>query len=174
MKLLKRIFGDKALPRPPDAAAQVARSLFEGWVQKDQAPPLSQDMLPQSIWEPYQRKWRLYREAIVLMVLLDRKQKDSRYSELIKEYERLIYPNSQATAECLAKTSALKAAMRDTSKLIFDGKGKEFAWAKEWFEELGGLPSNPVDCSVFALSLMELWIAVAETVDRFATEGIFP
>jgi hypothetical protein len=172
MKLLKRVFGGKG--QPGDAAAQVARSLFEGWIQKDQAPPLSREALPRSLWQRYERKWGLYREATVLAVRLGREEKDPRYSELVKEYERLIYPSSEPTAEGLAKASALKAAMLDISELVFHRKGKELTWAREWFEELGGLPDNPVDCMQFGLCLMELQIAVAETVDAFATEGIFP
>jgi len=86
VSLLKRIFGGRV---QPGAAARIARSLFETWVEKDQAPPLAQGALPESLWTLYQRKWRLHREATVLMVLLGKEQKDPRYSAVVREYERV-------------------------------------------------------------------------------------
>lgn len=169
-----------------DAAAQVARVLFDGWVEKDQAPPVSRTDVSVSMWPRYLARWRLYREAMVLMVLLGKEQKDPRYSKIIEEYERLIYPSAEPTAEGVAKASALKSAMRDIAELIGDGdtginstgNADAFArgsrWSRKWFEDLGGLPGNPVTCWMFALGVMELSGAIARTVSEMGNQGIVP
>ncbi len=102
------------------------------------------------------------------MVLLGKEQKDPRYSAVVREYERLVYPSDEPTPEGLAKGAALKAAMQDIARLAgndlaIQTKIVPLTWAREWFERLGGLPDNPVDCFQFGYSCMQLWIAVAET-----------
>jgi len=173
VNLLKRIFGLKS-SRSPDAAVEVARVLFEEWVQKDPAPGIiSQAELSESLWLRFQSKWRLYREAIVLMVLLSREQKDSRYSELVREYERLIYPENP-TPEGLAKLSAVKAAMQDIAELIDHGKGKELTWSAKWFTEFPEELFDPVTCYLFSMSCLQTWTAVAKSLEALAADGIVP
>ena len=71
-----------------NATAQIARVLFEGLQAYHPMDDLSDE-----VWPRFQSKWRLYREAIVLMVLLSKEQKDKRYCELVREYERVILPS---------------------------------------------------------------------------------
>ncbi|GEM_PF-3568447 len=161
------------------APSQIARSLVERWVARDDFSPLPENALSASFWPKYQRKWRLYREATVLMVLLKKEQEDARYAELVKEYERLIYPSDKPTPEALAKLEALRTAMQDIARLGGEdlrsrSKWPALTWAREWFEELGELPRNPVDCMVFGIACMLLWIAVAKTVEDLAKQGLVP
>lgn len=160
--------------RPTDAAAQVAHELFTGWVQNDPAPPVTEAELSESLWPRFQSKWRLYREATVLALLLSREQRDARYSELVKEWERLILPSERPIPEGMAKTAALDSAMKDISELIQRGKGNELRWSRDWFEQLGELPDNPVTCMMFGLAYLNFYIAVAESLEKIAGEGIVP
>ncbi len=162
MRLLKRIFGGgREVPRSD--SQPIARSLFQHWVQKDQAPPFPIGQLPKSIRIPYQSKWRLYREAIVLLALLSKERSDPRQTELVREYERLIYPTSRQALGATVKLVAMKSAMNDLAEL-YEGEHSEGAWGKQWFEQLGELP-NPVDCWLFSNAAMQMLAAVSQMLE---------
>ncbi len=112
------------------------------------------------VWPRFRDKMRLYREAIVLMLLSSQAQKERGYNEVLKSYERLILPGA-ATPQGIAKLEALQAAMQDISRLVNDhGERKEFSWSAAWLNEVGHTESNPVTLSLFAL----FWIKYYSTV----------
>jgi hypothetical protein len=86
-------------------------------------------------------KIRLYCEAAALRVLLTEKQNNDRYSDLVEEFEKWIFPRT-GTAEGIAKLAAIKSAMKDIDRLIFDTK--QLSWARNWFAGIGCDETNPV------------------------------
>ena len=93
-----------------------------------------------------------------------------KYTKVIKEYERLIYSNEQTT-ERWSKVSGLRDSMKDISDVVNHGQGKELTWSRNWFEQLGELPPNPAVCIEFPYLVLNMFISVAKTLDRWESEG---
>ena len=97
-------------------------------------------------------KLRIYCEADVLRVLLTEAENDPRYLELVRAFEKLIFSPAQ-TPETMAKLEAVKSAMVNIDRLIFEGK--QFSWARSWFAGIGQNETNPATLSLL-VELMAL------------------
>jgi hypothetical protein len=146
-------------------ADQIAQSLFQVMVEEEPEPahPKQYD-LPRAFWPQFRGKMRLYREAIVLNLLLSQAQKDKRYEEVLKSYERLIFP-STPSPEGMVKLEALKHAMERISELIDPGgERKPLSWSMAWLADIGHEATNPVTLTLFATYWMDTYIAVAKSL----------
>lgn len=176
LKRLGRWFAVRQHRREDPSA--VADVLFEEWVEKDQ-DAIAQDKLSESIRPQFKSKWRLYREATILALLLSRMEEDGRYRELVEQFEQLIL-RSQPTSEGIAKASALDAAMKDISDLYEQVNDKnrtdvpQIAWSRKWFQELGAMPLNPITLIEFGHSYLAFFIAVAKCLKELADKGVIP
>jgi len=164
--------------RPPPNCAAVARQLFRVCVENDPlvaAVTYPANELSESLRPRFQSRWRLYREATVLALLRSREQRDARYSEIVKEYERLILASEQITPERLAKVADLDAAIKDINELIQSGtSGAELSWARNWFRELGEIPRKLVSCMIFGGACLRFWTTTEKTLAQMADDGILP
>jgi hypothetical protein len=130
-------------PRP---AAYVAAQIYKVWVQ-DSAKKFVEVFLdgktrfiPANLRGPFVLKTHLYCEASVLRVLLTEMQSNPKFETLVVEFERLIFPLTQ-TSEGMEKLEAIKSAMKNLDRLIFEKK--ELSWARSWFADIGHDETNP-------------------------------
>ena len=94
------------------------------------------------------KKWRLYTRAAMLRVLIMKSKEDNSYSELLKQYEKLLFGGNVHSVEGLRELADIKEAMGNIQDLVND-KDKSFRWARIWLSDIGFNVSNPV-------TLMEL------------------
>jgi len=89
--------------------------------------------LPKDKSDLFYSKIYLYCEAAVLRVLLTEEHQNRNYKELVKEFEKLIFPPPLHGG--MTKLEAIKAAMKSHDQLFADKK--EFSWARSWLKGIG-------------------------------------
>jgi hypothetical protein len=161
-------------PRPAD---YVAAFVYHLWVDDATTGLVNAffnrgtTFIPVNKRDAFATKIKLYCEADVLRVLLTEKQTNPRYLDLNKEFEKLIFPFTR-TAEGTTKLEAIKSAMINIDKLIFE-ENKELSWARSWFETIGHNETNPA--TLFLLvelmgsntrSLRQLIREIGSPIDR--------
>jgi hypothetical protein len=65
---------------------------------------------------------------------------------LVVEFEKLIFPPT-ATSEGMTKLEAIKSAMKNLDRLIFEKK--KLSWARSWFAGIGHGETNPETLRMF-------------------------
>lgn len=150
------------------APGELAQSLHEVFVQEqsnDDGPTPFE--IPQALVSPFRAKVTLYREAVILMVLLSESRKRSAYREVLSAYEELVL-GPKATPAGLEKLEALKVAMADLGRLIHpQGQKMELTWSSEWLKDIGHIDYNPARTTVFALSWMRRYCTIVELIREF-------
>jgi hypothetical protein len=141
--------------------------LHEVFVQEqsnDDEP--TQFEIPQALVSPFRAKVTLYREAVILMVLLSESRKRSAYREVLCAYEELVL-GPKATRAGLEKLEALKVAMADLGRLIHpQGQKMELTWSSEWLKDIGHIDYNPARTALFAVLWTSQYRAVIEAVKK--------
>src|SRR5437773_4329806 len=100
---------DRKIRSLPDS---IAADLFQEMVKKQsRTEQPKRYSIPRAFWPGFRMKMQLYHEALVLLLLLSEAQDDRRYEEVLRSYEKLIFP-SKPTPEGLEKVDKLKVAMR--------------------------------------------------------------
>jgi len=129
--------------------------------EEDPDPTQPGIRLPRTLWPQFRARMRLYREATVLMVLLSKAHVEPKYEEVLKSYERLIFP-VRPTPDAIAKQEALRAAMQDISQLVDpQGDRKALSWSAAWLNGMGHAEINPINLSLCGLYWMGNYTAVA-------------
>ena len=127
------------------SASYVARQIHASWV--DNAAKAIFDRkslhLPEDKKHIFYLKIYLYCEASVLRVLLTERHDDDRYEELLREFDKLIFP----TGRTVEKLEALKLAVKDLDALFTEKK--ELSWCRNWFQSIGYDETNPEGLFVF-------------------------
>ncbi len=109
----------------------------------------------------YLSKARLYHEALVLMLLLERQSQDAAWTRVLEGFEKNVLPSSPDD-EGMTKLEALRGAMRRISDLVGPaGKDQEFSWASSWFASMGHTESNPASLLAFVLEWTQYYVAVS-------------
>jgi hypothetical protein len=103
--------------------------------------------LPEDRKAAFQGKIFLYCQAAVLRVLLIERQKNDGYEELLREFEKLIFP-PKPTADGMTKLEAVKSAMKELDELF--SEKKELSWCMKWFRGIGHEETNPAILALFA------------------------
>jgi hypothetical protein len=134
-----RIFGRKS-DKPID---HYAKLIHESFVENAFKNFFDQNKLyvPPEHHLAFKRRIYLYCEAITLYTLFCESQYDSKYEELLHEYEKIIFP-PEPTAEALEKLENIKSAMGDFATLIEEEK--KLSWCGAWYQAFGYNETNPI------------------------------
>lgn len=144
------------------SAAEKAEALFQvGAVEASNSATPESFHLPASIWPRLLPKFRLYCEALILMVLLQKAESDRGYEDLLVSYERIIFPEAP-TNDGIARLEELKLAMKDIAALV--EQEKPFSWSRNWLGGIGHEEHNPVVLEIFALYWMDAYIAAHKSI----------
>ena len=150
---------------PPAPADDIAQDLLKIMVEEEREAP-DRFNIPPELSVAFRAKMRLYREALVLMLLMSQVRKESGYEKVLQGYERLVI-GPASTPESLAKLDALKAAMRDLRDLLFaEDQGRPLTWSRTWLTALGHEETNPVDLTLFATGWMTRAAAIVDLLKR--------
>lgn len=105
--------------------------------------------VPKETENAFHDKMHLYCEAAVLRAFLIEKQKHSSFEQLVRTFERMIFP-PEPTAEGMKKFNAIKSAMTALDELVAE-KGQEFRLVMRWLNEIGHDETNPATLMKFAV-----------------------
>lgn len=128
----------------------VAEQIKLHWVESDSRNFFNLEDLhiPENKKDLFFAKIYLLCEAATLRVLLTEAEKDERYLEVVREFERIVLP-LRPTPEGMVKLEALKVSMGELNEL-FAEQNKELSWCKRWFEGIHHHETNPTTLFRFA------------------------
>jgi hypothetical protein len=160
--------GEEKVTEP---AGQIADDLYQVIVEDGESGEFDQPEkygVPETYRVPFQAKMRIYREALVLFVLISKSKEDEKYKSVLRSYEGLIMPDSP-TIEGMTKLEALNGAMRRLQDFLKDFRESSdpqyFSWSRSWFAGIGYDQINVIDLHLFSMHWIDTYIAVRKSVD---------
>jgi hypothetical protein len=102
-------------------------------------------------------KCKIYRIAIVLMVLLSEEKKYSKLKNLRIEFEKLVF--GEQSDMSINLLNEVKSAMKDLSGLLFTDSPKQMTWARNWLLSAKIDETNPAKLALVAIEWMDFYIA---------------
>ena len=168
--------------------AMIAASLHQ-MAEKD-APQVAPETLglPEAVHAPFREKLFLYREANVLLALVDRVNpssdgRDSLFEPVFWEYERIIFRESSDHFGELSDHPILRAARRESVAAALQDLNfrmhpprvnkRDFAvdWSRNWFAGIGHSELNPARLERFSEFWSREYTAVQQALDATVTTG---
>lgn len=126
----------------PKSTEYVAKQIHLVWVTN--ASKKSFDLIKKYIKQEHHdrlvKRTYLYCEASVIRVIFNTKVRDSRYQELLHEFETLLFANL-STSDFSLKGQLLKSAISDLDQIFLEKS--PFSWCREWFRNVGHSETNP-------------------------------
>ena len=144
--------------------------------------------LPEAFHDRFREKMFLYREANILLVLVDRVNpsrdgRDPLFEPVFWEYERIIFRESSDHFGGLSDHPILRAARRqsvmavlqDLKVRIHPPMGNKFDiardWSRNWFAGIGHNEINPATLAWFSEFWSREYTAVQRALDATVTTG---
>ena len=153
-------------------AGQIADDLYNVIVEEGEHNEFAQPEkygVPETYHMPFRAKMRIYREALVLFVLISKSKEDKKYEPVLRRYEAIVLPESP-TVDGMTKLEALNGAMRRLSDFL---KGyrespdpQYFSWVRSWFAGIGYDQINLIDMTLFSTYWINTCIGVRKSVYR--------
>jgi hypothetical protein len=149
----------------PDTPETIAQSMHEVVVEERAEDNLPQQFgIPEAALSDFRAKVTIYREAVILMLLLSESESQAKLKGVLVAYEKIVF-GSIPSPISLQKLNAVKSAMSNLNSLLdLEKKTKEFTWAKEWLNEVGHDEYNPVTLSMFAVHWMDEFVSVGKSI----------
>jgi hypothetical protein len=111
---------------------------------------------------------RIYREALVFFVLINKAKNDDKYEPVLRRYEAIVLPESP-TIEGMTKLEALNGAMLGLSDFLKGHRESPdpqyFPWVRSWFAGIGYAQNSVVDMVLFSTYWVNTYIGLRESVD---------
>lgn len=148
----------------PIASDELAQNLYEEFVKEDGDEDASQFEIPGSILPAFRAKMTLYREAVILMVLILQSKKDRVFQGVLSAYEEIIF-GPAPTVAALEHLEAVKRAMGDLDKLF--RAQTELTWSSDWLKDIGHTDHNPARTLQFAVFWMTQYRTITEAAASF-------
>jgi len=184
MAWLKNIEKKRLLSASPDMIAASLHQMAEKY--DPQAAPTTLH-LPEAVHGRFREKVFLYREANVLLALVDRVNPSSDgdwlFEPVFWEYERIIFRESSDHFGGLsdhpilraARRQSVTAALRDLNFRMhpprFNKRGFTVDWSRNWFAGIGHNEINPATLAWFSEFWSHEYTAVQQALDATVTTG---
>jgi hypothetical protein len=158
--------------------AMIATSLHQLLAEKDD-PSDSLD-LPEEVHARFREKVFLYREANVLLALVDRvnpssDNRDPLFEPVFWEYERIIFWELPDPIVYAAKRQSVAAALQDLNFRMHPPRVNkwDFAvdWSRNWFAGIDHNDMNPARLERFFQFWSREYTAVQQALDAAVTAG---
>ena len=148
-------------------AEDIASNLFQIMVVEEPSADFTNKFdVPPNLVPQFRARLRLYREAVVLMVLLQRAKQEENYENVLRSYEALLFGNTPDAAS-MAKLKVVRSAMADLSDLVNPtGQPKQLTWSRQWFAAFGRNETNPATLTLLAMHWMNYYEGVLKTVSE--------
>jgi len=152
-------------------AGQIADDLYNVIVEDGEHNEFAQPEkygVPETYQVSFRAKMRIYREALVLFVLISKSKEDKKYEPVLRRYEAIILPESP-TVDGMTKLEVLNGAMRRLSHFLKDYRESPdpqyFSWVRSWLAGTGYDQINFIDMTLFSTYWINTYIAVRKSVD---------
>ncbi len=160
----------------------IAKSLHER-AEKDEPQVPVDPHLPETVHARFRQKVLLYREAIILLALLDRVRPprdggsvDPQFKPIFSECGRIICGESTKSPSDAARRQSVKAAIEDLNTLLHRQWGNRYDvardWGDKWFADIGHHEMNPEILSRFSAFWFDEYTAVQRILEAAAQNGI--
>jgi hypothetical protein len=142
--------------------------------------------LPEAVLARFREKLFLYREANILLAIMDRvdpsrESKDSLFEPVFWAYERIIFEEwprifgeLTKTQGNVARRQSVTVALRDLNARIHPPTGNRYElarnWARDWFADIGHNEINPASLTQFSLFWPSEYTAVQNALDAMIVE----
>lgn len=161
-----RAFWQRKRRVDPDEFAQAAMTEF---VDNPSLPVDAAELFESPPGERYQAHMRLYRGALVLMVILNAEHSDARWLSVQTSFERLIF--TMPAEEGMPVVQDLRTAMVHLRELLTMKRGSPAAaqgwrWAMAWFQAIGMDEVNPARLTRFVLAWMDAYIELSDMMQE--------
>jgi hypothetical protein len=111
-------------------------------------------------------KCKLYRVALLFMVLMNEEKKTPKLLSVRIEIEKRFFSEQNAVSNLFLEH--LRGAMCELQALIFPKKSrKELSWAKSCLDAVGITDLNPAHYCQFAINWMDQYIMIRKSLDDF-------
>jgi hypothetical protein len=158
----------RKLSAPP---IMIARSLHQIAEKDDPRVAIGAFYLPEAVHARFRQKVFLYREANILLALLDRVKPsraggsgDTLFKPVFLEYELIIF--GEAIPRSVTKRQSVKPALNDLNALMHPSRGNRFdiarEWSRKWFADIGHNELNPASLTRFSA----FWFSEYTTVQK--------
>jgi hypothetical protein len=125
--------------------------------------------LPEAVHARFREKVFLYREANILLALLVRAKEDKLFEPPLREYERILFPQSPNMPPGAARLQAVRAAMQGLRVVMDPSDSRQLTWARNWFADIGHDETNPLTLTLFFTLWADLYIAAHESLEGMIT-----
>ncbi len=115
-------------------------------------------------------KCKIYKIAIVLMVLLSEENKHSEINNLRVEFEKLVF--GEQSDMSINLLNEVKPAMKDLAGLLFTDSPKQMNWARNWLLSAKIDETNPANLAFVAMEWMDFYIACVKSIRDIVHELI--
>lgn len=162
--------------RRSNLAIMIAGSLHQ-MVEKDD-PLVASGVfhLPEALHAHFRQKVFLYREANILLALLNRvktsrdeNSADLLFRRIFFEYERLVFGELPDTPTSAARRHSVKAALEDLNAHMQPPTGNRFDiardWSRKWFADIGHNEINPETLARFSSFWFSEYTAVQKSLE---------
>jgi hypothetical protein len=133
-------------------------------------------LLPKVVHNRFREKVCLYREANILLALLNRIKPsrdggfgDRWFKPVFLEYGRIIYGQSTRLPNGTAKRQSVRAAIKDLNAHLHPHMGNRYdlarEWSSNWFADIGYQEMNPEILARFSVFLFDEYSAVQKALE---------
>lgn len=164
-----------SLIAPPVTIAKALRQL----VEKDN-PEAAPEVfwLPKSVHARFREKVSLYREANILLALVDRMKpsdenssRDTLFEPVLWEFQKIVFGEFPKTAVGIERRQSVEAALKDLDARWHPPMGNiyDFArdWSRKWFADIGFDEMNPEILSQFSLFWVNEYTTIQKALEDF-------
>lgn len=163
--LMSEAKGQEPIMDPDD----LARALLTEFVENSEMNRLGEPPPDEKLRDRYRACTRLYRLALVLIVLLGEEQNQPGLSSVRDRLEALVFGEGQALVA--PPLPDLRASMKDLRQLLFPpGAPRQMSWSRSWFGRIGLDETNPVLLAAFAWQWMDSFVTITTVVRKFRVE----
>ncbi len=148
---------------------EIADIFLSEFVMNDDLIPSVGFVLTTDQQQQYSSKCKIYRLALVLMVLMNEERENPKALDVREQIEVRTFWLPDDRSRTLLEQ--VQKSMPDLQTLICtEEKPKELSWARSWFQSIDINETNPAILALFALNWMNQYVAITKALHDFEFE----
>ena len=127
--------------------------------------------LPENFLPAFREKVKLYREAMIRVVLRSKCKKETAFDHVLAHYDQLLFEWVLPRND-IAKENAFNAALKDIERLMNPPADEgPFAWGIDWFYQMSPHIMDPVSALSFAQAWKQEYAAFEKEIEGFRRDA---